>query len=87
MKDLPLPYQKTVEDWYQKYAKKTIRCKKFNRRKCWDSKDKQKWLKSLGTGHIINPLIYVDVASCISYCISIGKHKDVKYFQGYKNLG
>jgi len=87
MKNLPLPYQESVEDWYPIFGKKTIRCKKFNRRKCWDSKDNQKWLESLGKGHIINPLIYVDIDSCILFCISIGKHKDVKYFQGYKDLG
>ena len=87
MKELPLPYQKSVKDWYSIFGKKTIRCKKFNRRKCWEYKDGQKWLASLGKGHIINPLIYIDINSSIKHCIQEGKHKDVEYFQEYKNSG
>jgi hypothetical protein len=87
MTNLPPNFQEKIKDWYPVFGNKTIRCKKFNRRKCWEKSDFQKWLGALGKGHVINPLIYVHIESCVNSCLSEGKLDDVKYFKNYKKQG
>jgi len=87
MIDLPLPEGVKIKDWYPVFGNKTVRCKKFNRRTCWEKSDFQKWLVALGRGHVINPLIYVHIDSCVNSCLREGKLDDVKYFEDYKKQG
>tara|TARA_Y100000389_G_scaffold202273_1_gene247110 strand:- start:1155 stop:2492 length:1338 start_codon:yes stop_codon:yes gene_type:complete len=84
---LPVPYQITVNEFFKEFANKVIRCKKFNRRSCWDLVNQLAWRASLRMGWCINPLIYIDIQSCIDYCVGKGLKDDVKYFQKYIDDG
>lgn len=87
MKELPEIKKITVESFNQIFAGKVIRCKKFNRKKCWEDSDVKKWYESIQKSWNINPLIYIDIQSCIDYCIMKGLDDDVKYFSNYLNQG
>ena len=84
---LPAPYQTTMQDWFYEFGNKTVRCKKFNRRHCWDNNDYYAWMIAIGKGHNINPLIYIDIESCLLYCTEEGYLEDIRYFTNYKNKG
>ena len=86
--ELPIPIQITVEDHYTKFGNgKVVRCKKFNRKSCWEPSDRNKWHSSVQKGWNINPLIYIHIESCIFVAIQKGNEKDRKYFQDYKDKG
>jgi hypothetical protein len=84
---LPVPYQITIEQFYKDFAHKVIRCKKFNRLSCWQQLDQWLWRNSLRMGWCVNPLIYVNIQSCIDKCLEEGWKEDVEYFQNYKEKG
>jgi|TARA_R110001592_G_scaffold310289_1_gene584833 hypothetical protein len=77
----------TITEFNEKFAGKVVRCKKFNRKKCWETSDVKKWYESVQLGWNVNPLIYIDIQSCINYCVERGLGEDVKYFSNYLNDG
>ena len=85
--ELPEIKRITIESFNSRFAGKVIRCKKFNRKKCWEDSDVKKWYESVQKGWNINPLIYIDIQSCIDYCIMKGLDEDVNYFTNYLNEG
>jgi len=85
---LPIPTQITVSDHYAKFGNgKVVRCKKFNRKSCWEQSDKDKWYSSIQKGWNINPLIYIEIDSCIKLATEKGNEIDRKYFNNYKLQG
>ena len=85
---LPVPKQITVQEHYEQFGNnKVIRCKKFNRKSCWEQKDIDRWYESVQKGWNVNPLIYIDIDSCIRLAIENGFETDRKYFQSYKDKG
>jgi hypothetical protein len=85
---LPLPFQITLTEFKLRFGNgKVVRCKKFNRKKCWTQNDVVKWYESVMKGWNINPLIFVDIDSCITFSIKNGLDSDREYFQNYKNDG
>jgi len=85
--ELPESPNMTINEFYTKFAGRVVRCKKFNRKSCWDAKDVTKWWESVQIGWNINPLIYIDIESCIIKGIADGNDNDVKYFDEYKQNG
>jgi 5-methylcytosine-specific restriction endonuclease McrA len=86
--ELPPINQITLTKFKLKFGNgKVIRCKKFNRKKCWGNYDVSKWHESVRRGWNINPLIFVHIESCIQYAIQAGLDDDKKYFEEYKNQG
>lgn len=86
--ELPIPIQITVEDHYTKFGNgKVVRCKKFNRKSCWEPSDVKKWHESVQRGWNVNPLIYIGIDSCITLATEKGNETDRKYFQHYKDEG
>jgi len=85
--ELPEIKRITIESFNSRFAGKVIRCKKFNRKKCWEESDVKKWYESVQKGWNVNPLIYIDIQSCIDYCIMKGLDEDVNYFTNYLNEG
>ena len=77
----------SITNHNKKFAGKVIRCKKFNRKSCWELKDIIRWFESVRLGWNINPLIYIHIESCIEHCIDLGLDDDVKYYLNYKNQG
>jgi hypothetical protein len=78
----------TVAEFKVRFGKgKVIRCKKFNRRDCWKRKNIENWYDSVMKGWDINPLIFVEINSCISWAIANGLDEDRQYFQDYKDEG
>lgn len=85
---LPIPTQITVSDHYAEFGDgKVVRCKKFNRKSCWEQSDKDKWYSSVQKGWNINPLIYIEIDSCIKLATEKGNEIDRKYFENYKVQG
>lgn len=85
---LPISTQLTISDHYIMFGDgKVIRCKKFNRKSCWETSDIEKWYSSVQKGWNVNPLIYIHIDSCIEFAIEKGNETDRKYFQNYKNQG
>ena len=85
---LPLIHQSTVEGFKKLFPKgKVVRCKKFNRRSCWERLDINRWFESIRKGANINPLIYICIKSCMEYCRKLGKDEDYKYYATYKSDG
>jgi len=77
----------TITDFNKKFKGKVVRCKKFNRKKCWEEPDNKKWYESVQKGWNINPLIYIDIESCIKLAKEKGNEIDRKYFNNYKLQG
>lgn len=77
----------TITEFNEKFAGKVVRCKKFNRKQCWDETDNKRWHESIQLGWCVNPLIYIDIQSCIYFCIEKGLGEDVKYYSNYLNDG
>ena len=85
--ELPIIEKISITKFNEQFSGKVVRCKKFNRKKCWEESDVKKWYESVQKGWNINPLIYIDIQSCIDFCIEKGLAEDVKYFTNYKNSG
>ena len=85
---LPKVLQATVERFRELFPKgKVVRCKKFNRRSCWEWLDIRRWWESIRMGANINPLIYIDIESCMEHCRKLGKNADYLYYSNYHNQG
>jgi len=85
---LPKILQCTVDIFHKMFPEdKVVRCKKFNRRSCWEILDIKRWFSSILKGANINPLIYIDIDSCMVYCDEKGKEEDYQYFKHYKDDG
>jgi|TARA_R110001592_G_scaffold355789_1_gene656805 hypothetical protein len=85
--ELPITHRISITEFNKKFTGKVIRCKKFNRKECWKDSDVKKWYESVQLGWDINPLIYIDIQSCIDFCIKRGLADDVKYYTNYLNDG
>tara|TARA_R110000765_G_scaffold13069_1_gene39599 strand:- start:27 stop:1337 length:1311 start_codon:yes stop_codon:yes gene_type:complete len=81
---LPKIFQMTIREFRKKFPEsKVVRCKKFNRRKCWELLDFKRWFSSIRKGANINPLIYIDIQSCMEYCRVKGLNRDYLYYKHY----
>ena len=85
---LPKILQTTVEGFKEKFPRsKVVRCKKFNRRKCWELLDFTRWFSSVRKGANINPLIYIHIVSCMEHCRIKGLKEDYEYYKHYMDEG
>jgi hypothetical protein len=78
----------TIREFRKKFPKsKVVRCKKFNRKDCWDPLDHARWWESIRMGMGINPLIYIEISSCMEYCRVKGLNNGYLYYKHYAAEG
>ncbi len=86
--DLPNAIKMTINWWKVSMFDKGIgRCPKFQRRDNWGENLIINWFESLMGFFNLNPLVYVDVKSCLDYCITKGLKKDIEYYQSHHDNG
>ena len=85
---LPKIHQMTIAKFRKLFPKfMVVRCKKFNRRKCWELLDFTRWFSSIRKGANVNPLIYIEISSCMEYCRVKGLNDDYLYYKHYADEG
>ena len=83
-----MPHRNTTElnikGFIETYAKKTFVDFRFQRRQVWKNKNKIGFRDSVLKGHLANPIIIVDVDSCIKHSQYNKNESDFQYFTEIK---
>ena len=60
---------------------------KFQRRKVWQSYNKNKFLESLTLDRLVNPIAVVEVDSCLKFSEELRDQNSIEYFGQLRNEG
>lgn len=76
-----------ILEFVSEYFNKTYVDPAYQRREVWLENNKYKFIKSVYSGLIANPIILINVSMCLDYAEAVGNKEDIEYFQKVKNSG